>query len=530
MYKGGLFFMKFKQKMLSLVIVPLIFLGVVLAILTVNIASNSKMDDNFEMLKIALNGFNGDVNAFKEYEIDITVFEGDTRVESSIEGTVGSKASEEVIQIVLKEGKEYQTEDVLVNGIDYTGYYRPIEGGMLFAGRPKADISKLQRTMSMIICGSAVGSILAVVIVLLFIVNKMIKPILKSSETVKCIADGDLTCHVDDINGKDEIAAMNNSVGNMVQNLNEVIHKVFVVSNDVMSLSGEISSMTESAMDATSQVAVAIENVASDATNQAGAVSEIVNSIDMMVEDGEDIHKAVDSITDYVGQLHNSSNDMKLKIEVMSNGSSQMTEQISNIADKINETNAAIIKMADILSVIEEIATQTNLLSLNASIEAARAGEAGRGFSVVASSIKSLAENTSSELENIKEIIASLTDNFSACGEYIETVVVNNKENLSYTGEVIDTFEVIFEGIESTGNKVQDVTRITNEMNDLIRSISSQIEHIERGAESTAAATEEVTASSEELTALMHSITENCNNMNKQANHLVKNLTRFKIN
>ena len=221
---------------------------------------------------------------------------------------------------------------------------------------------------------------------------------------------------------------------------------------------------------------------------------------------------------------------MKLKIEVMSNGSSQMTEQISNIADKINETNAAIIKMADILSVIEEIATQTNLLSLNASIEAARAGEAGRGFSVVASSIKSLAENTSSELENIKEIIASLTDNFSACGEYIETVVVNNKENLSYTGEVIDTFEVIFEGIESTGNKVQDVTRITNEMNDLIRSISSQIEHIERGAESTAAATEEVTASSEELTALMHSITENCNNMNKQANHLVKNLTRFKIN
>ena len=521
--------MKFKQKILLLVIIPLVFLGTVLAVLTTYIASDSKVEDNLKMLKIAVDGFNGDVNAFKGDDIDITVFEGDTRVESSIEGAVGTKAPEEVIQIVLKEGKEYQTRDVLVNGVDYMGYYRPIEGGMLFAGRPKAEITSLQRSMSLIIAGIALVCILVVVAVLLFAINRMIKPILKSSETVKCIADGDLTCRVEDIDGKDEIAAMNNSVGNMVHNLNEVVHKVSDVSNGVMSLSGEISSMTESAMDATSQVAKAIENVASDATNQAGAVSEIVNSIDMMVDDGEDIHKAVDSIIDYVGQLNDSGNDMKLKIEVMSSGSSHMTEQISNIAIKINETNEAIKKMADILNVIEEIATQTNLLSLNASIEAARAGEAGRGFSVVATSIKNLAENTSSELENIKEIIASLTDNFAACGEYIETVVVNNKENLSYTGEVIESFGVMFEGIEATGNKLQDVTRITNEMNDLIHSISSQIENIEKGAENTAAATQEVTASSEELAALMHSITENCGNMNGQANNLVENLTRFKI-
>ena len=521
--------MKFKQKILLLVIIPLIFLGTVLAVLTTYISSDSKVKDNLKMLEIAVDGFNGDVNAFKGDDIDITVFEGDTRVESSIEGAVGTKAPEEVIQIVLKEGKEYQTRDVLVNGVDYMGYYRPIEGGMLFAGRPKAEITSLQRSMSLIIAGIALVCILAVVAVLLFAINRMIKPILKSSETVKCIADGDLTCRVEDINGKDEIAAMNNSVGNMVHNLNEVVHKVSDVSNGVMSLSGEISSMTESAMDATSQVAKAIENVASDATNQAGAVSEIVNSIDMMVDDGEDIHKAVDSIIDYVGQLNDSGNDMKLKIEVMSSGSSHMTEQISNIAIKINETNEAIKKMADILNVIEEIATQTNLLSLNASIEAARAGEAGRSFSVVAASIKNLAENTSSELENIKEIIASLTDNFAACGEYIETVVVNNKENLSYTGEVIESFGVMFEGIEATGNKLQDVTRITNEMNDLIHSISNQIENIEKGAESTAAATQEVTASSEELAALMHSITENCGDMNGQANNLVENLTRFKI-
>lgn len=135
--------MKFKQKILLLVIIPLIFLGTVLAILTTYISSDSKVKDNLKMLEIAVDGFNGDVNAFKGDDIDITVFEGDTRVESSIEGAVGTKATEEVIQIVLKEGKEYQTRDVLVNGVDYMGYYRPIEGGMLFAGRPKAEITSL---------------------------------------------------------------------------------------------------------------------------------------------------------------------------------------------------------------------------------------------------------------------------------------------------------------------------------------------------------------------------------------------------
>ena len=89
-----------------------------------------------------------------------------------------------------------------------------------------------------------------------------------------------------------------------------------------------------------------------------------------------------------------------------------MTSQISGIAAKINDTNDAIKHMTEILNVIEEIASQTDLLSLNASIEAARAGEAGHGFAVVAGNIKTLAENTSSELSNIKEIIDSLTKSF----------------------------------------------------------------------------------------------------------------------
>ena len=249
----------------------------------------------------------------------------------------------------------------------------------------------------------------------------------------------------------------------------------------------------------------------------------------MMAEDGKNINHAVENINECVEQLSTSSNDMKSKIETMSSGSSQMTEQISNIATKISETNIAISKMADILKVIEEIAAQTNLLSLNASIEAARAGEAGKGFAVVAGSIKGLAENTSAELGNIKEIISVLTDNFAECGECIEIIVNSNQDNLTYTDQVINSFESVFAGIKSTGDELENVTKLTDNLSILIHSITGQIDNIEKGAEGTAAATEEVTASSEELAALMHNITEKCEAMTNQSKELVESISKFKI-
>lgn len=87
----------------------------------------------------------------------------------------------------------------------------------------------------------------------------------------------------------------------------------------------------------------------------------------------------------------------------------------------------------------------------------------------------------------------------------------------------------MFKGIKSTGEELSRVTKLADEMNELIHSIYGQIDNIEKGAENTAAATEEVTASSEELAALMHNITENCDTMSNFAKDLAENLSELKI-
>ena len=204
-------------------------------------------------------------------------------------------------------------------------------------------------------------------------------------------------------------------------------------------------------------------------------------------------------------------------------------QKFGAISEKLIETNNAIEQMTSILDAIEEIASKTNLLALNASIEAARAGESGRGFSVVAENIKTLAENTSDELNHIKNIIDHITDSFGECTDCINLVVSTNESNNNKTNEVINSFEVLSVGISSTRENLVKVKNLTDQLNGYMNDVSVQMQSVEKSAESTAAATEEVTASSEELATLMTSVSDNCNTMNQVSDELVESLDKFTI-
>ncbi len=379
----------------------------------------------------------------------------------------------------------------------------------------------------------AMGVVLALIMLVIsyLIILRLVKMINKVKENLKAVSEGDLTTSLSPKyeNRKDELGQMVAHTNLVIRTFHGSISAAKETAHVVSNNSNQIKSMTESALDATNQVARTIENVAADATKQAGAISDVVQHISNMSEDTQSMSASLGNIEEYAARLNSDSNQMKEKMELMSKGSTVMTTQVSNIADKISETNASIQQMAAILDAIQEIAEQTNLLALNASIEAARAGEAGRGFAVVADSIKSLAENTTVELGNIKNIIDNLTTNFGECSNYITEVVTSNQDNVTYTDEVISSFEDLFDGISSTSEKVKSISELTVDMSQLMQSITDQIDNIQRSAESTAAATEEVTASSEELTALMSTVSENCNTMTSHSDDLVQDLSKFKV-
>ena len=382
-----------------------------------------------------------------------------------------------------------------------------------------------------LMAGMAALFAVIIAIVAYILIKKIILVIDKVKVQLTRVAQGDLT-------GKLEgrISQRNDELGAMVRNTNIAMDSfrssmlsVKDTTDAVESGSTDMKEKTENAVNANEQVATAIGNVAAEVSQQASAVDRMIENVASLADAGKAVSTAVEEALQYMKQLDGNSADMKAKMESMSEESAHMDVNVQEISEKIDVTSKGIQEMETILSSIEEIASETNLLALNASIEAARAGDAGRGFAVVADSIKGLSENTSNELENIRKIISTLVENFKECEKCIELVVKSNQSSTESTKDVIESFRIINNDVVSTNEKLTVVHETDEKMMKDIMEIDSQVKVIGQAAESNAAATQEITASSEELTALLTNISSTCNSMTGYVDNLVKDMNQFKV-
>lgn len=425
----------------------------------------------------------------------------------------------------------YSQEFEAWNWVITTGIYTDDIQGIVDNSNGLVRVNDLSRNTVWFLVGCGAILLVITLVAVYLCLNKLIKIIGIAKEQLLELADGNLTS---ELNGKvaerdDELGAMIRSTNQTIQSFRGSISVVKDAVDSVSTGSNTIKDMTKGAVDATNQVTEAIENVAQEATKQAGVVDTVSENVNSLTSASSDVADAVNSSIVHMNDLQSNAVEMRKKMESMSEESENMGVNVKEIAKRISETSEDIEKMKGILDSINNIASETNLLALNASIEAARAGEAGRGFAVVANSIKSLSENTSKELDNIKEIISALTEGFDECEKCIETVVDCNNNSTESTKAVIEQFNQIESGVVGTSSQLHVVSEAKDRMQKDITSFKEQIDIISNGAESNAAITEEVNASAEELSSLLENINQSCEDMVSMVTKLEESTSKFKL-
>lgn len=383
------------------------------------------------------------------------------------------------------------------------------------------------------VTGVAVG-IIAIVVLIAIIISfimgrRLMRPLVKVSTIIEDVANGNIEADFSVVKeSNDEIGLIIEKMKELTQSLGSIVGKIRNSSDTMSSNSYELNDTSSQTLAANNEISKAVEDVAEGSTGMAASISKINENLLEMSNETKDINASVDEIKNQTTAVQDSSKIMNDKIKSMQDSSHKMDEGISAISKRIETVNTTVDKVSNIVSVIEEISSETNLLSLNASIEAARAGDAGKGFAVVAQEIRVLSDNTNTELENIKQIISSLVEECRYCVQASGTIVEDNAKQKEEIKAVLDEFGSLDEQIQKTAEKADEIEELVTAMIELNDDITKSSNSVTDVSAANAAATEEMNANIEELNAMMHGVSEMAEHMNNESDGLKEALSFFR--
>lgn len=447
---------------------------------------------------------------------------------------VGQSVENAVIKGVvqqLQDGKKPETAVVeyVFNGTTkYSAYTILNNENILVLTADESEALAGITTVTGVAIGISAIVVLIAIIISFIMGRRLMRPLVKVSTIIEDVANGNIEADFSVVKeSNDEIGLIIEKMKELTQSLGSIVGKIRNSSDTMSSNSYELNDTSSQTLAANNEISKAVEDVAEGSTGMAASISKINENLLEMSNETKDINASVDEIKNQTVAVQDSSKIMNDKIKSMQDSSHKMDEGISAISKRIETVNTTVDKVSNIVSVIEEISSETNLLSLNASIEAARAGDAGKGFAVVAQEIRVLSDNTNTELENIKQIISSLVEECRYCVQASGTIVEDNAKQKEEIKAVLDEFGSLDEQIQKTAEKADEIEELVTAMIELNDDITKSSNSLTDVSAANAAATEEMNANIEELNAMMHGVSEMAEHMNNESDGLKEALSFF---
>ncbi len=391
-------------------------------------------------------------------------------------------------------------------------------------------LKSLNQTLIIMLVIGVVAFIIAFILSIRFS-SRIATPIRGLAVSVQELTSGNLNATFDEkaATRSDEIGAIANSSIELAKKLREVIGRSKEMADGLKQSGLELTGSSSQASQASGQVSEAVEEVSKGAASQAESVQTAASEMVNIGENVEEISDSTSELTEASQNMEKNCEEAMVSLKTLISQSEKVSASVNDIGDTINRTNEGANEISGFTEAINSIATQTNLLSLNASIEAARAGEAGKGFAVVAAEISNLASQSKESADKINEIVTRLMQDAASSVEVMNSLRDNCNEQETQLDATRSRMESMEEGITAVAHSADVITNKVNGLREAKNHLSSLIDDLSAISEENAASTEETNASMAELNSTFSVINESAGSLEKSAEELDDMIGFFRL-
>ena len=469
----------------------------------------------------------------KSYDGDFTLYQLDENGSKFISSTATEEAVDFSFPNLLGDIREGKAFFVTSADENYNYYFLPLKsydgktlGFLQFVDNRTDIVAREKRVFQRF--GLVVILILFVLptIVTLFL-TRAFRPLHALVQDAEVIAEGDFTKSFA-TDRKDEIGMLSRSLDNISAGLKDMLHVIGDMSMEVANTSEEISASSQELTASNEEVHRNVIGVSELASDQLSSVDEAKANVQFVADRIFELNESVKRINQSMDSMITSTDegaDASARIEEKMmdlQGTSEKTN------DNIKKLSAGSVEIEEIIHTIRRIAEETNMLSLNASIEAARAGEAGRGFSVVASEVSKLAEQSKNSANSIDELIRDIRENIDSV---VSSTMENNEkleEGVSVVQESKATFDAISGEVQTVVSQITDITEMVGQIYEKIETLLSRFHDILEKSDNTMHHIDSVKRISEDQTTAMNEIAHSTIALAEMSGELKDAVSRFK--